>query len=236
MRGHSRRVAAARRSRPGNGSPTGRVGVCSSPAGGVETAGVQRSVQQCGSAGSSSRWTDPRDRASRAPRAASRRVSACATSTPAPSSVRSRPGCSSSGVDFDGPRGHRGARRASPSWSRAPTRRTPRSPSTAGTSPSRSAPRRSPPTSARSRPCRRCAGGCCELQRSIIGEGGIVVEGRDIGSVVAPDAEVKVFLTADPSARAARRTAENGAGDGRRRPRPTCCAATRSTAAARRPR
>ena len=51
-----------------------------------------------------------------------------------------------------------------------------------------------------------------ELQRSIIGDGGIVVEGRDIGSVVAPDATVKVFLTADPSARAARRTAENGAG------------------------
>ncbi len=45
-------------------------------------------------------------------------------------------------------------------------------------------------------------------QRAIIGEGGIVVEGRDIGTVVAPDAEVKVFLTADPEARAARRTAE----------------------------
>jgi len=51
-----------------------------------------------------------------------------------------------------------------------------------------------------------------ELQRAIIGEGGIVVEGRDIGSVVAPDADVKVYLTADPSARAERRTAENGAG------------------------
>jgi len=51
-----------------------------------------------------------------------------------------------------------------------------------------------------------------ELQRAIIGEGGIVVEGRDIGSVVAPDAQVKVFLTADPAARAVRRTAENGAG------------------------
>ncbi len=49
-----------------------------------------------------------------------------------------------------------------------------------------------------------------ELQRTIIGEGGIVVEGRDIGSVVAPDAQVKLFLTADPGARAARRTAENG--------------------------
>ncbi len=52
-----------------------------------------------------------------------------------------------------------------------------------------------------------------ELQRSIIGDGGIVVEGRDIGSVVAPDADVKLYLTADPGARAARRTAENGAGD-----------------------
>ena len=41
------------------------------------------------------------------------------------------------------------------------------------------------------------------LQRSIIGSGGIVVEGRDIGTVVAPDAALKVYLTADPSARAA---------------------------------
>jgi cytidylate kinase len=45
-------------------------------------------------------------------------------------------------------------------------------------------------------------------QREIIGDGGIVVEGRDIGTVVAPGAEVKVYLTADPEARAARRTAE----------------------------
>ena len=45
-------------------------------------------------------------------------------------------------------------------------------------------------------------------QREIIGEGGIVVEGRDIGTVVAPGAEVKVYLTADPEARAVRRTAE----------------------------
>ncbi len=55
-----------------------------------------------------------------------------------------------------------------------------------------------------------------DLQRSVIAEGGpangIVVEGRDIGSVVAPDAAVKLYLTADPGARAARRTAENGAG------------------------
>jgi cytidylate kinase len=50
-------------------------------------------------------------------------------------------------------------------------------------------------------------------QRSIIGEGGIVVEGRDIGSVVAPTAEVKIYLTADPGARAARRTAELAGSD-----------------------
>ncbi|MBM7506373.1 (d)CMP kinase [Nocardioides sp. 31GB23] len=42
---------------------------------------------------------------------------------------------------------------------------------------------------------------------------GIVVEGRDIGSVVAPDAPVKLYLTADPAARAARRAAEEGGSD-----------------------
>ncbi len=51
------------------------------------------------------------------------------------------------------------------------------------------------------------------LQRSVIDGGGIVVEGRDIGSVVAPDAEVKVYLTADAAARAARRAAEEGGSD-----------------------
>jgi cytidylate kinase len=51
------------------------------------------------------------------------------------------------------------------------------------------------------------------LQRDVIAEGGIVVEGRDIGSVVAPDAAVKVFLTADPEARARRRALEEGGSD-----------------------
>ncbi|MEZ5095413.1 MAG: (d)CMP kinase [Nocardioides sp.] len=51
------------------------------------------------------------------------------------------------------------------------------------------------------------------LQREIIGAGGIVVEGRDIGSVVAPEAPVKVYLTADAEARAARRAAEEGGTD-----------------------
>ena len=42
---------------------------------------------------------------------------------------------------------------------------------------------------------------------------GIVVEGRDIGSVVWPDAPVKVYLSADASARATRRAAEEGGSD-----------------------
>lgn len=48
------------------------------------------------------------------------------------------------------------------------------------------------------------------LQRELIGDGGIVVEGRDIGAVVAPDADLKVFLTAQSAQRAARRHAETG--------------------------
>jgi cytidylate kinase len=43
------------------------------------------------------------------------------------------------------------------------------------------------------------------LQRSLVGVGGIVVEGRDIGTVVWPDADVKVFLTASEHERARRR-------------------------------
>lgn len=48
-----------------------------------------------------------------------------------------------------------------------------------------------------------------EIQRRIArAADGVVMEGRDIGTVVFPDAEVKVFLTADPAARAERRHAE----------------------------
>ncbi|MGI8700695.1 MAG: (d)CMP kinase [Nocardioidaceae bacterium] len=52
------------------------------------------------------------------------------------------------------------------------------------------------------------------LQRREIGDGGIVVEGRDIGTVVVPDADLKVYLTAAPSARAQRRAAEQAASSG----------------------
>ena len=52
-----------------------------------------------------------------------------------------------------------------------------------------------------------------DLQREVIGAGGIVVEGRDIGSVVWPQAQVKIYLSADPDARAERRSAEQGGTD-----------------------
>lgn len=47
-------------------------------------------------------------------------------------------------------------------------------------------------------------------QRRLLKQGDWVAEGRDIGTVIAPDAEVKVFLTADPAERARRRAAELG--------------------------
>jgi CMP/dCMP kinase len=49
-----------------------------------------------------------------------------------------------------------------------------------------------------------------EKQRTLVAGGDWVVEGRDIGTVVAPDAAVKVFLVADPAERARRRAAELG--------------------------
>ena len=50
-----------------------------------------------------------------------------------------------------------------------------------------------------------------ELQRAMIDAGDYVAEGRDIGTVVAPGAELKVFLTASPQERARRRAAQTGA-------------------------
>jgi cytidylate kinase len=55
-----------------------------------------------------------------------------------------------------------------------------------------------------------------DAQRKIIvdaldADGGIVVEGRDIGAVVAPDAALKVYLDASPEARAKRRTRQDAA-------------------------
>ncbi len=47
-------------------------------------------------------------------------------------------------------------------------------------------------------------------QRELGANGGVVMEGRDIGTAVFPNAEVKVFLDADPSVRAERRVLQNG--------------------------
>ncbi len=47
-----------------------------------------------------------------------------------------------------------------------------------------------------------------KIQRKIGKDKGVVMDGRDIGSVVFPDAELKIFLTADPKIRAERRLLE----------------------------
>ena len=47
-----------------------------------------------------------------------------------------------------------------------------------------------------------------EMQRSLARRNSVVMDGRDIGTVVLPDAQVKIFLTADVEVRARRRTAE----------------------------
>jgi CMP/dCMP kinase len=47
-----------------------------------------------------------------------------------------------------------------------------------------------------------------ELQRRLAGQGGAVLEGRDIGTVVCPDAPVKIYLDASPEERARRRWKE----------------------------
>ncbi|MFZ0632163.1 MAG: (d)CMP kinase [Acidobacteriaceae bacterium] len=48
-----------------------------------------------------------------------------------------------------------------------------------------------------------------DLQRELGSRGGVVMEGRDIGTVVFPDADIKVFLDASPEARSQRRYEQN---------------------------
>ena len=52
-----------------------------------------------------------------------------------------------------------------------------------------------------------------ELQRELAARNDVVMEGRDIGTVVLPDADVKLFLQASPAIRADRRLKQRGAGD-----------------------
>lgn len=47
-----------------------------------------------------------------------------------------------------------------------------------------------------------------QLQRAIAQKKGVVMDGRDIGTVIMPDAELKIFMTADPEIRAIRRYEE----------------------------
>jgi cytidylate kinase len=49
-----------------------------------------------------------------------------------------------------------------------------------------------------------------DAQRRFLDEGDTVVEGRDIGAVVWPDSELKIWLDADPLERARRRSDESG--------------------------
>jgi cytidylate kinase len=77
-----------------------------------------------------------------------------------------------------------------------------------------------------------------ELQRQAVararGAGrGIVVEGRDIGSVVLPDATAKIYLTAHPAARAARRALEDASRTGGSAPADEHIAATAASLASR---
>ena len=52
-----------------------------------------------------------------------------------------------------------------------------------------------------------------EIAAALADGSGIVVEGRDIGTAVWPEADLKLYVTADPAARAARRAAEEGGTD-----------------------
>jgi cytidylate kinase len=49
-----------------------------------------------------------------------------------------------------------------------------------------------------------------DLQRKLGEKGGVVMEGRDIGTVVFPDADIKIFLDASPEARGERRYEQSG--------------------------
>jgi cytidylate kinase len=46
-----------------------------------------------------------------------------------------------------------------------------------------------------------------DMQRETARKNSVIMDGRDIGTVILPDAEVKIFLTASPKARAKRRPA-----------------------------
>ena len=152
----------------------------------------------------------------------------------------------------------RGPRRVGrrPGGARRPRRRRRGSPRTTGvdwrassstgsiTRPT-SARRRSRPRSRPCRPCPRSARRCCQRQRDLADGGGIVMAGRDIGTVVLPDADLKIYLDASVAERARRRAEQRGldprrpGGDGHPRgappPRPAGQHPRRGAAPGRRP-
>ena len=139
--------------------------------------------------------------------------------------------CLEEGVDLDRPRGRRPGRRATSRWRWAPTPTHPsvrveRHATIERRHPHDARQRRS---SRRSRPTSTVRPMLQQLQRDLIDRvaeqtGGVVAEGRDITTVVAPDADVRVLLTASEEARLRRRSTElHGARRGQRRrghPRP----------------
>lgn len=60
----------------------------------------------------------------------------------------------------------------------------------------------------RSSACPQVRGALVDIQRDAVLAPGTVAEGRDIGTVIFPDADLKIFLDADPAERAKRRTLE----------------------------
>ena len=140
--------------------------------------------------------------------------SASATSTPARCTGRSRGSRSSAALDLSARGGARRARRAS---TRYFERREPR------LDRRRRRHRRDPARRGSTGSCRSSraiqpfARSCASASASSARDGNVVIEGRDIGTVVAPAAEVKVYLVADR--RCARSAGCGAARDRRRRPR-----------------
>ena len=98
--------------------------------------------------------------------------------------------------------GHAGRRRRAGGW--------PGSCSTARTPPTPSTRRTWTPPCPPCRACRRCGRRSSDRQRALTAGGGIILAGRDIGTVVLPDARLKLYLDASVEERAARRIAERG--------------------------
>ena len=128
-------------------------------------------------------------------RSGSRRITGCAISTPACSTARWRKSVLDAGHRLDDPAAAAAAAQAL---------------DPAGLTSRRSRPTRSARRPRSCRPFPRCARRCCAFQRDFAAAPpGAVLDGRDIGTVICPDADVKIFVTATPEVRARRRASRN---------------------------